>query len=252
LSEGEGLCAMERLTCGAPHGTAFARCVEEAVGGLMLVSARPVPFTRILRLDFSSQSPAAEAAGTATLAEQDIVDDGGIHTHREKENTHIHTHTHTHSYTHTTHTHTHTLSLSLSLSRMHTAAFENVEQDSVVDSGAVFDYATRQTPTATYANNGGGRRQMRADKLAKEQESVGDGGAPFDYATSLGPQLTSGYDDVQREREGERERAARARTHTHTHAHKHTHYSLRASELAAPVLTSLFYNDFCTANIPRR
>ena len=106
MSEGEGACAMESLTCGAPHGTAFARCVEEAVGGLMLVSARPVPFTRILRLDFSSepmQSPAAAAAGAATLAEQDIVDDGGTHTHTQQHTAHTqHTHsTHTHTHTHT-------------------------------------------------------------------------------------------------------------------------------------------------------
>ena len=191
LSEGEGACAMESLTCGAPHGTAFARCVEEAVGGLMLVSARPVPFTRILRLDFSSepmQSPAAAAAGAATLAEQDIVDDCG---------THPHTSTH----------------------RTHTAAFVYAEQDSVVEGGAVFDDAARQTPTATYAHNGGGRRQMRADTLAKEQERAADGGAPFDYSTSLGSQLTSDYDDVHTHTHTHTHTDARARTHTHTHTY---------------------------------
>jgi len=51
--------------------SAFATQVEKAVGGLYLVSARPLPFSRILRLDFSSEpvTPAAAAAAEAAAAE---------------------------------------------------------------------------------------------------------------------------------------------------------------------------------------
>jgi len=48
--------------------SAFATQVEKAVGGLYLVSARPLPFSRILRLDFSSEPITAAAAAAAAEA----------------------------------------------------------------------------------------------------------------------------------------------------------------------------------------
>ena len=71
--------------------SAFAQRVQDTIGGLYLVRARPLPFSRILRLDFSSvpASPADEAAaGGASVAQPALAeDDADVDEGRDEEST---------------------------------------------------------------------------------------------------------------------------------------------------------------------